>query len=379
MSLTDPTPVSDTDSRDRAFMWYALELARLGEGRTSPNPAVGAVVVKDGSVVGKGYHHCAGDAHAEEEALVCAGPLAAGAELFVSLEPCCHRGRRKPCTESVISAGISRVVAGIADPNPLVSGRGLQILRDAGIDVRCGVLEEECRAINSPFFKLITTKRPFVTAKYAMTLDGKTATASGDSRWISSRESRHYVHQLRNLTDAILVGKNTLHRDNPRLTVRGIRDSRDPIRVVLDAGGTIESTAAVLAVESEAPTWIVCGKSHCERVSAMLSSRDVCIGVDLGNDGRISIDGLLEELGRREVMSLLVEGGGETLASFISGGNVDRVVAFVAPKLTGGRDAPSPLGGTGVSSVADSSRLKHIRHERIGDDLVIVGDLTEWG
>ena len=370
---------STGDTRDRAYMWQALQLAKTAEGRTSPNPVVGAVIVRDDRVVATGYHRRAGEPHAEEEALIAAGDLAAGAELYVSLEPCCHRGRRRPCVEAVIRAGIRRVVVGVIDPNPLVSGKGLEALRAEGIATTCGVLEAECRRANAPFFKYIQTGFPYVTAKYAMSLDGKTATHSGHSQWISGKNSRRFTHGLRDRNDAILIGGRTLAVDDPRLTTRGLRDGRDPTRVVLDPEGLIAGDARVLTVESSAPTWVVCGKDRAREVARRLRANHDVIPLELDEKNRAPLEQLLRVLGERDIMSLLVEGGGDTLAGFFEAGQVDRVVAVIAPLLVGGRDAPTPLGGTGVSQMPDASRLQNVELRRVDDDLILFGTVGRWG
>lgn len=358
-------------------MYLALSEAKKALGRTSPNPVVGVVIVKDDEIIATGYHKKAGESHAEQVALKAAGPAARDADLYVNLEPCCHQGRTEPCADALIRAGVRRVIAGVADPNPVVSGRGLTALKKAGVDVTHGVLEEECRRLNAPFFKFIQTQRPFVTAKYAMTLDGKTATVMGDSQWISNPQSRRRVHQLRNLTDAILVGTQTLLHDDPSLTTRGVVGGRDPIRVVLDPFGDIPADAKILANTSEAPTWIACGVEKHDALTKKVGHRAEVLPFELEHNGCIPIRLLLEELGRRKVMTLLVEGGGETLASFANANLLDKVFAFVAPRLIGGRAAPTPFGGRGTETMADGIPLKDVDVERIGDDVLITGTPTK--
>jgi len=354
---------STGDACDRSFKWRAQQLARTAEGRTSPNPIVGAVIVRNGRIVATGYHRRAGEPHAEEEALNAAGDLARDAELYVTLEPCCHRGRREPCVDAVIRAGIRRVVIGVIDPNPLVSGKGLKALQASGIDAVCGVLESQCRKVNAPFFKLIQTRFPYVTAKFAMSVDGKTATHSGHSQWISGAGSRRFTHGLRDKNDAIMIGSRTLALDNPRLTTRGYGSGRDPIRVVLDPDGLIASDANVLNVQSSAPTWVVCGEETADDVAGRLPAGHEVIPVGLDERQRIPLEPLLRILGERDVMSLLVEGGGDTLAGFFEAGQIDRVVAVIAPLLVGGREAPTPLGGQGVAQMPDASRLRTLRSD----------------
>jgi diaminohydroxyphosphoribosylaminopyrimidine deaminase/5-amino-6-(5-phosphoribosylamino)uracil reductase len=364
--------------RDERFMRLALAQARRGLGRTSPNPHVGAVVVRGDEVVGLGYHTRAGAPHAEQVALEAAGEAARGAEVFVNLEPCSHHGRNSPCAERLIAAGARRVVAGVVDPNPLVDGRGLRALRAAGIEVACGVLEAECAHLNAPFFKYIRTRRPWVTAKYATTLDGHIATATGDSQWISGPRSRHEAHRLRDRHDAILVGAATVRRDDPRLTTRGVPGGRDPVRVVLDPRGTIDPDAALLRVESAAPTWVVCAEGAAGPLTERLGGRAEVIGLPLeeaagGGGAVLSVDAVLAALGARNVMTVLVEGGGATLGHFFSAGQIDEVVAFVAPRLVGGGAGVFPIGGAGVETVAQGATLDGVTVRRLGDDLMIGG------
>lgn len=365
-------------ARDERFMRLALAEARRGLGRTSPNPHVGAVVVRGDEVVGLGYHTRAGAPHAEQVALEAAGEAARGAEVFVNLEPCSHHGRNSPCAERLIAAGVRRVVAGVVDPNPLVDGRGLRALRAAGIEVACGVLEAECAHLNAPFFKYIRTRRPWVTAKYATTLDGHIATAAGDSQWISGPRSRHEAHRLRDRHDAILVGAGTVRRDDPRLTTRGVPGGRDPVRVVLDPRGTIGPDAAVLRSESAAPTWVFCAEGVAGPLTERLGGRAEVIGLPLGEgaggeEGVLSVDAVLASLGARNVMTVLVEGGGATLGHFFAAGQIDEVVAFVAPRLVGGGAGVFPIGGAGVETVAQGATLEGVSVRRLGDDLMISG------
>ncbi|MBN1946097.1 MAG: bifunctional diaminohydroxyphosphoribosylaminopyrimidine deaminase/5-amino-6-(5-phosphoribosylamino)uracil reductase RibD [Bradymonadales bacterium] len=369
------TPAAHDLERDERYMRLAIAQARRGQGRTRPNPMVGVVVVRDDQVVATGYHTRAGAPHAERIALKEAGENARGAEIFVNLEPCCHQGRTGPCTEVLIEHAVARVVAGVNDPNPLVSGRGLATLKAAGIEVRCGVLQQECERLNAPFFKYIQTRLPLVVAKYAMTLDGKIATHTGDSRWISSRQSRLRAHRLRDACDAVLVGTRTLTTDDPSLTTHGLANSRDPIRVVLDPRGEISPSAKVLTLQSAAPTWVVCGPEGAGRVRGLVSPRDEVIAIELDERGFIPLPALLAELGRREIMSLLVEGGAQLLGSFFDGDLVDQVVAFIAPRIAGGGQAPSPFAGRGVERMADSVPLLDVEVERIGDDLLVRGVL----
>jgi len=359
---------------DETYMRQALELARLGAGATSPNPMVGAVVVADGDIVGRGYHPRAGDPHAEVFALRDAGPRARGATLYVTLEPCAHRGRTPPCTEAVIEAGIRRVVVAMPDPDRQVSGRGLRRLVEAGIETRVGVAEDEARTLNEAYVKHRTAGLPFVTAKWAMTLDGRIATRSGDSRWISGEASRALAHEMRAASDAILVGIGTVLRDDPALTARVPAAARHPRRVVLDSTLRIPLDARVLARDG---TPVLVATTDRGRPDARRSLE--AMGVEVlgagGPDGRVDLAVPLRELGRRDVLSLLVEGGGAVLGAFADGGLIDKVVAFVAPLMVGG-PAPAPVGGAGVDTLAHAWRLTRTAVRRVAEDVVVEGYLA---
>lgn len=358
-------------------MKIALELAARAAGRTAPNPMVGAVVVKDGKVVGQGYHARAGTPHAEIHALGEAGGEARGATLYVTLEPCCHHGKTGPCTEAVIEAGISRVVAAMTDPNPLVAGKGLERLREAGIEVVSGLLEEEARSLNEVFVKYITTRRPFVVLKAAMTLDGKIATRSGDSRWITGAPAREYVHRLRDRYDAILVGVNTVLADNPSLTTRlPGGDGRDPVRIVLDSAARTPPGARIITQDSRAPVIIaVTAGAPGERVKA-LEEAGARVIIQNQKHGRVDIPALLRALASMDITSLLVEGGGQVHASFLESGAADKVVWFIAPKLIGGVSAPGPVSGRGVELLAEAIRVERVNVKSFGDDICVEGYLA---
>ncbi len=349
-----------------------FELAAGARGRTSPNPLVGAVVVRDGQVIGEGYHRRAGLPHAEVEALAAAGQAARGATLYVNLEPCCHTGKTGPCTEAIITAGIKKVVAAMADPNPLVAGRGFARLKEAGVEVATGVLEEEARRLNEAFIKFITSRKPFVILKTAMTLDGKIATVSGDSKWITGGQAREYVHRLRDSCDAVLVGIGTVLKDNPALTTRLPEGGRDPVRVILDSGARTPLEARVLNQASEAPTWIaVTEAAPAERVEALKQNgTDVIV---CGPGPKVDLNYLLSELAQREIVSVLVEGGGTVNAGFTLQGLVDKIVWFIAPLIVGGREAPGPVGGSGVRSLTKAIRLTDMALKQYGSDLCVEG------
>ena len=357
---------------DEDYMRQALALARNGEGRTSPNPLVGAVIVRDGHVIAAGWHRQAGTPHAEIHALRMAGELAQGATLYVTLEPCAHYGRTGPCARAVAEAGIRRVVIGMGDPNPLVAGKGIKILQEAGIEVKCGVLEAECRALNEVFLHWIPYKQPFVVLKTAMTLDGKIATASGESQWISSPESRRYVHELRDRYDGILVGIGTVLHDDPSLTTRlPDREGKNPIRIVVDSMARTPLDAKLL-IDGRAPTIIaVTAQAPTERVHALESAGATII---TAGDGRhVDLRKLLQELGQKDICSILVEGGGSVAFSLLQGGLIDKVLAFVAPKLLGGREALTPVEGEGFTHLREAVTLRDFHAEPVGPDILLTG------
>lgn len=355
-------------------MHIALQLAARAMGRTSPNPMVGAVLVKDGKIVGSGYHHRAGTPHAEVHALREAGGEARGATLYVTLEPCCHQGRTGPCTEAVIKAGVTRVVAAMTDPNPLVAGKGLARLREAGVEVAAGLLEEEARRLNEVFIKYITTGQPFVALKAAMSLDGKIATRTGDSQWITGSQSREYVHQMRDRYDAIMVGINTVLADNPSLNTRlPGGGGRDPVRIVLDSAARTPPGARVLKMESSAPAIIVTTTAAPgERLAGLEAAGARIITVD-GEGGRVDLRALLSRLAAMEICSVLVEGGGQVHASVLAAGVADKVIWFIAPKLIGGNGAPGPVGGQGIERLTEAVRLGRVKVTRFGEDICVEG------
>ena len=351
-------------------MRRALELA--ARGRTSPNPMVGAVVVKQGKVVGEGYHSRAGYPHAEVEALRQAGNKARSADLYVNLEPCCHFGRTPPCTDAIIQAGIKRVFVGMKDPNKQVSGKGLRALKAQGIVIVSGILKKECMKLNESFVKVMQTGMPFVIMKTAMSLDGKIATRSGDARWISGELARKHVHKIRNYVDAILVGTETVLKDNPRLTCRLATGSVEhPIRIILDRRNRIPLTANVFKNSRSQPVIYVTGPDiSSARQKALVARKVEILNGKFGKNG-FHIKPLLKELANRDMNSILVEGGAELNASVLKAGVVDRVVAFISPILIGGGKAPGFLGGQGVMKVNDAIKLKDIEVTKIGEDLMV--------
>ncbi len=362
--------------RDLHFMRQALRLARRGKGYTSPNPAVGAVILKRGRVVGKGWHKRSGEPHAEAQAIAHAGGYARGATIYVTLEPCCTYGRTPPCTEAIINAGLKRVVVACRDPNPRHSGRGISMMRRRGITVELGLLGEEAAALNEDFAKYIRTGLPFTTVKVAMTLDGKIATVEGDSRWISGPGSRRYVHRMRLQTDAIVVGRRTAERDNPLLTARPSgRTSKIPWRVVIDSKADIPLRLNLLKPPDVRRT-IIATSNDATRIRL---SRLETIGANvircMNRGGEISIKDLWRKLGRRGIMSVMVEGGGETIASVLEAGVADKFFVFVAPKIVGGRLAPSPVEGNGIRRIANAFSLQRVTVKRVGNDFLIRGYL----
>lgn len=365
------------DETCMAFMQRALDLARRATGRTSPNPLVGAVVVKDGQVIGEGYHQKAGTPHAEIHALNAAGENARGATLYVTLEPCRHWGRTPPCTEALINAGIVEVYIAGVDPNPKVAGKGVRQLEEAGLRVHVGLCEQEAADLNEIYRKYIQTGMPFVILKTAMSLDGKIATASGESQWITSEASRQHGHQIRDSVDAILVGRGTVERDNPALTTR-LRDGhgQDAIRIVLDSHARTPTDARIFNAESEVGVIIaVTPDAPAENVAALQKAGAEVVTVP-ATDGKVCFKRLMEILGRREITSVLIEGGGEINASAIAVGIVDKVMCFIAPKIIGGRKAPGPIGGEGFPNLSDVPHLQRIRVTPMPDaDFLIEGYL----
>ena len=367
-----------TISEDNRFMKMALDLAKKGEGFTSPNPMVGAVVVKDGKVVGKGYHQAAGKAHAEVNAVDDAGALAKGATLYVTLEPCNHIGRTPPCTEKIISAGIRRVVAAMTDPNPEVTGGGLDYLKSRGISITSGVCEPQAKRLNEAFIKYVRTKRPFTIVKCAATLDGRIATKTGDSRWVSGEESRRFVHRLRHAVDAIMVGIGTVEKDDPSLTARiAIPPKRfkpkDPTRIVLDTRLRIPEKAKLLRLHSHSDTILITGPSVSEDKKSRLKKNDVAIIESPVKNGMVDLDRLMDRLGSMNVTSLLIEGGGRVIASALSAGIVDKIYFFYAPKILGGDDGIPICKGPGAEKMNQCIPVKNIKVHRFGNDVMIEG------
>ena len=358
------------------YMEQALSLAKLALGQVSPNPAVGAVVVKNDIVVGQGYTQPPGSWHAEVVALKQAGKEAQGGVMYVSLEPCCHYGRTPPCTQAIIAAGIAEVHLAMLDANPLVSGRGKDELEKEGIKVYLGEHEEEAKKVNEAYTKFITTGMPFVTAKFAISLDGKIATRSGDSKWISGDEARKYVHNLRYTSDAIMAGVNTVLVDDPRLTARscggkGGTARKQPLRVVVDGKGRTPLTAQLFSEPGK--TLLALGKFVTPEEKAAFAQAGAELLELPSEGGLVDLGELLKALGEREITSVLVEGGGILLGSLFDGRLVDKVIAFIAPIIIGGKEAKTAVSGKGVDKVVDSLKLRHVSLEKLGEDLMVSG------
>lgn len=357
---------------DEIYMRRALELALLAEGETSPNPMVGCVIVdEDGEIVGEGYHHKAGEAHAEVNALAEAKQNARGATAYVTLEPCSHYGRTGPCCVALAKAGIKRVVVACLDPNPQVAGQGIEYLRLQNIEVEVGVCEEEAKKLNERFFTWITKQRPFISLKYAMTLDGKIASYIGDSKWITGEEARTFAHRLRKQHDAVLVGIGTIFEDDSELTTRMVQ-GKNPVRIVLDTRLKISLMATVL--NPAADTIIVTGlDSDAVKGEAINSLPNVELLRLPLYEGKIPLPLLIEELVKRNITSLLVEGGSEVLGSFRDMELADRVYAFIAPKIVGGSGAITPIGGEGSDLISEGWQLEQVEYKLFGQDIMITG------
>ena len=364
--------VSEIDS---LHMARALELARRGEGLVEPNPMVGCVIADDDEVIGEGWHRRFGFAHAEVEALTVAGPRARGATAYVTLEPCCHFGKTHPCTQALIAAGIRRVVAALADPFPHISGRGFRELTAAGIEVEIGLMESEARRLNAPYLKRITTGRPWVIAKWAMTLDGKLATRSGDSRWISGPESREIVHQLRGRADAILIGRGTAAADDPLLTARPA-GPRIATRIVLDSRAALDPNSQLVRTARDTPLLVAAGPEATESDRARLAAAGSEVFVCEAPDHRGRLGQLLDELGRRQMTNVLVEGGSGLLGCLFDAREIDEVHVFIAPKFCGGQAAPTPIAGAGIDRMAQALMLEDPQVKHVGPDLYLSGRIA---
>lgn len=359
-------------SYDEKYMRLAMQLAGNAIGRTSPNPLVGAVIVKDNRVVGCGWHRKAGTPHAEVHALNQAGELAQGADVYVTLEPCAHYGKTPPCAKALVEAKVKNVYGGLLDVNPKVAGKGFKILEDAGIHVEYGFLQDELRKQNEVFFKWIEHKKPFVVLKAAMTLDGKIATATGQSKWITNETSRAYGYKLRDIYDGIMVGINTVIEDNPMLTAR-VDGGKNPIRIVVDSSLRIDINANVVQDKSAKTIVATTDKADKDKI-LKLQAQDVdVIVVDKDKNDKVDIEKLLDILGQQNICSILVEGGATLSGSFVAKKLVDKVYFFIAPKIIGGKEAKTPVAGTGILNLQEALTLKDIKIEKLEEDILIIG------
>jgi diaminohydroxyphosphoribosylaminopyrimidine deaminase/5-amino-6-(5-phosphoribosylamino)uracil reductase len=353
------------------FMRLAMQLALKAKGKTSPNPMVGALVVKNGRIVGRGFHEKAGLSHAEIIALDEAAEKVEGAKLYVTLEPCSHFGRTPPCVHRIISSGIKEVIVGMVDPNPLNNGRGINTLRQNKIKVEVGFLEEELRKINEPFIKYISKRIPFVTVKVAQSLDGKIATRTGDSKWITSDKSRGFAHRIRSQYDAIMVGVNTARKDNPRLDAWFSK--KHPVKIVVDSQLSIPQNANLFSGKSQVVIVTLPVRSGQETENRKLLTAKAKILEVKEKDGQVNLKDMMKRLARMEITSILVEGGGTLIGSLFDDNLVDKILCFISPKIIGGKDAISSVVGRGISRMDQAIRLKNVKFKRFGEDILVEG------
>ncbi len=359
---------------DIKFMKKVLKIASKVHGLTSPDPAVAAIVVKNNRIISSGYHDEYTKPHAETFALKKAGTKAKGATLYVNLEPCCHFGNNPPCTDNIIKSGITRVVAAMMDPNPLICGKGFDKLKKAGIKVEGGILEAEAKKLNEHFIKHITTKKPFVVLKMAMSLDGKISTKTGDSSWISSNESRKQVHRLRKVVDAVIVGINTIAKDDPMLNIRNVPKGKfdNPLRIIVDSKARISLSSKVLK-DNSSKTIIAVTKAAPARKIAQIKKLGAEVLILKDREGKVSLSSLITKLGERNITHVLIEGGGSLAASAIEEKIVDKIIFFIAPIIIGGKTAPTPIEGKGIDQLIKAVSLKDVLVRKSGQDIMIEG------
>ena len=357
------------------FMRLALKLAQKAQGETNPNPLVGAVVVKNGKVIACGYHRKAGLAHAEVMALDRAGKAGRGGSLYVTLEPCCHYGRTAPCVDKILACGIKEVILAMRDPNPLNNGRGSQFLRRHGIKVLSGILEDEAKKINEVFIKYITQRLPFVTVKIAQSLDGKIATFSGDSRWISSKNARQYTHRLRSQVDAVLIGINTALKDDPLLTCRlnGHRYKKQPKKIIVDSKLRLSLKSKMFSHCSPGQIIVATTRFASPQKACRLQDAGAQIIVAKDNQGKVDLRDLGRKLAKQEIAHVLIEGGGEIVASALQSKLVDKIIVVIAPKIIGGRNAPTSVEGEGIKQLTQAIALEDVRFQRLGSEIMVEG------
>ena len=373
-------PETMSQERDARHLLRAIELASQARGRSSPNPMVGAVLVKGGRVIGEGITQPPGEAHAERMALAASEEDPAGATLYVSLEPCAHHGRTPPCTDAILEAGVARVVIASDDPTPKAAGRGPGILRDEGVEVLFvdGEIADAARLLNQPFRKHARTGRPLVIFKSAMTLDGKVATRTGDSRWISSEASRARAHRWRAESDAVAVGIGTAVHDDPQLTARVEGVARQPRRVVFDSEARLPLDSRLIRGVAEVPVTVVCGRAASRTAVEALHAAGVDVIVATGANEGARVESALDELGSREIQSLLLEGGPHLAGAFLEAGEIDEVRIFVTPLLVGGREARTTIEGLGIQQIASATRAVAVEVDRIEDDVLVIARVREW-
>ena len=365
------------DFMTQYYMQRALQLAELGRGHTNPNPMVGAVIVKNNKIIGEGYHQYCGGLHAERNAFLNCLEDPSGADLYVTLEPCCHHGRTPPCTDIIIEKNIKNVFIGSTDPNSLVAGKGIALLREKGIQVQTGILKEKCDDLNTVFFHYIKTKQPYVVMKYAMTADGKIATVTGDSKWITSQKAREQVHHMRNALSAIMVGIGTVIADNPLLNCR-IPGGKNPIRIICDSTLKIPLTSQIVQTAKEIPTIIAFAKQE-HKKQQMLEKAGIQLLYLPNQAGKVDLKALMKVLGEQEIDSVLLEGGATLNACALEYGIVQKIAVYIAPKIFGGNQAKTPIGGKGISFAKDAYGLCFKNCSKNGEDLLLEYDVKKEG